>query len=178
MNSKTEKKLIKKLKKGDQESFKILYNYYADYALRTCYYITWNRNHTADIVQETFIKVYKGIHTFNLNLSFKPWFYQILLNESKRYMKKQSVQAIPMKSEEVTHHLHEKIPSSSYTEYIMDDLAEVSESHRTVLTLKYLSGFTEKEIADMLDLNVNTVKSRLFKARRKLQGVIGGEGDE
>lgn len=178
MDIKAEKKLIKQIKKGEQGPFKILYEEYAEYALRSCYYITGNNNYTADIVQETFIKVYRGLDTFNHNRPFKPWFYQILLNESKRYMKKQNAQAIPIKSTEVIDYLHKQKQKESEIDFTLDILEEVSETHRIVLTLKYLNGFTEKEIANLLHLNVNTVKSRLFKARGKLREIIGGVEDE
>lgn len=171
-----ERKIIKKVKKGKQHAFKKLYDLYADYALRTAYAITNNQNHAADIVQETFIKVYRNIEKFDEERPFKPWFYQILLNESKRYMKKQNKQAIPIESEEMLDYFHEE----EYEDYEHLDRAldQLSEMHRTVLTLKYMNEFTEREIAQMLDLNVNTVKSRLYKGRQRLKSVIGGVTDE
>lgn len=178
MKSQSEKRLIKKIKKDDDAAFKQLYELYVDYALRSCYYITQNTTHTADIVQETFIKVYRGLHTFDHKRPFKPWFYQILLNESKRYMKKQNKQAVPIESEEIIDYLDEKETISDDASYIAEDLNKMSEAHRTVLTLKYLNGFSEIEIAQMLHLNVNTVKSRLFKARAKMRKSIGGGNDD
>ena len=57
-------------------------------------------------------------------------------------------------------------------------MEQLDEHHRTILVLKYINGFSEKELADMLQLNINTVKSRLYKARQKLKAVIGGAQDE
>lgn len=171
-----EKGLIKKVKRGNQEAFKKLYHTYADYALRTVYAITQNRNHAADIVQETFIKVYRNISKFDQERSFKPWFYQILLNESKRYMKKQNKQAIAIESEELLDHLSKQQTIPIEYDELEKGLDQLSDIHRTVLVLKYMNEFSEKEIAVLLELNVNTVKSRLFKARRKLnEYIVGGE---
>lgn len=169
-----EKKLIKKIKKGDQQAFKKMYDSYADYALRSAYAITKNNNHAADIVQETFIKVYRNIEQFNSIKPFKPWFYQILLNESRRYMKKQNKQATPIESEDLLDYLHEQHPKEEKHDDLERALDQLSEMHRTVLTLKYINEFTEREIAELLELNINTVKSRLFKARGKLRMHIGG----
>ena len=169
-----EKRLIKRIKKGKQHAFKKLYDLYADYALRTAYAITNNRNHAADIVQETFIKVYRNIESFDEERPFKPWFYQILLNESKRYMKRQNKQAIPVESEELLDYLHDQDVADEDHEHLERALDQLSDMHRTVLTLKYMNEFTEREIAQMLELNVNTVKSRLYKGRQRLKTIIGG----
>ncbi len=173
-----ERKVIKKVKKGNQQAFKKLYDSYADYALRSAYAITRNDNHAADIVQETFIKVYRNIEKFDEKRSFKPWFYQILLNESRRYMKRQNKQAIAVESEALIDYFHEQ--DTAYENYDQLDRAldQLSEMHRTVLTLKYINEFTEQEIAGLLELNVNTVKSRLYKGRQRLKAIIGGAVDE
>ncbi|MGM8364912.1 RNA polymerase sigma factor [Virgibacillus sp. W0181] len=172
----SERKWLKKIKKGDQQAFRKLYNAYADYALRTAYAITRNQNHAADIVQETFIKVYRNIGTFKIDQPFKPWFYKILLNESRRYMKKQNKQAMAMESEELLDYFNEKATNNKEKlhEDVQGVLSKLSETHRTVLVLKYMNGFTEQDIATLLELNVNTVKSRLYKARLKFKAVIGG----
>lgn len=174
-----ERKLIKKIKNGNQKAFKQLYDAYASYALRTAYGITKNNNHAADIVQETFIKVYRNIHQFEQAKSFKPWFYQILLNESRRYMKKQNKQAIAVESEQLMDYINVNEPQNKQEhDELPYALEQMSDMHRTVLVLKYLNDFTEKEIAIILDLNVNTVKSRLYKARQGLKSILGGEDDE
>lgn len=173
-----EQKVIRKVKKGNQQAFKKLYDSYADYALRSAYAITNNHNHAADIVQETFIKVYRNIEKFDEARPFKPWFYQILLNESRRYMTKQNKQATAVESEELLDHLHEQTLSPENYDHLERALDQLSEMHRTALTLKYMNEFTEREIAQLLELNVNTVKSRLYKGRQQLKAIIGGVVNE
>ncbi|MEC5424069.1 RNA polymerase sigma factor [Virgibacillus sp. C22-A2] len=170
-------KLIRKIKKGNQQAFKKLYDSYADYSLRTAYGITKNKADASDIVQETFIKVYRNIETFDMTKPFKAWFYQILINEARRYVKKRNKQTISIESDELLDYLHQH----TVEEINYDDLGltmeQLQESHRTVLILKYLNGFTDKEIAEVLDANVNTVKSRLYKARQQLKAIMGGAAD-
>lgn len=169
-------RLINQCKNGNQKAFRQLYELYADYALRTAYIITHNNNHAADIVQETFIKVYQNLSKYKTSKPFKPWFYTILINESRRYMKRQNKEPFAIESEQLIDYLHAQhtIDINDYheLEYAFTQLSEI---HRSVLALKYLHDFTEKEIAKMLGLNVNTVKSRLFKGRKKLRDIIGGE---
>src|SRR5699024_3875348 len=152
---------------------------YFDYALRTAYIITQSNNHAADIVQETFIKVYRNIDRYDVSKPFKPWFYTILLNESRRYMKKQNNEPIAIESEELINYLHEQheIKVADFAE-LDEAFSQLSDMHRTVLVLKYMNEFTEKEIAQMLNENVNTIKSRLYKARQRMRKLIGGEQDE
>lgn len=171
-------KLIKKVKKGNQQAFRILYDRYADYALRTAYAITRSRSDAADVVQETFIKVYRNIDTFDLNKAFKPWFYQILINESRRFLKKHSRENVTTSSDVLLDYLHQSQNEMKSYENLNIALEYLPENTRTLLILKYLNAFTEKEIADMLELNLSTVKSRLYKARNDLRASLGGVADE
>lgn len=171
-------RLIKKIKKGNQQAFRALYDNYVDYALRTAYAITRSNSDAADIVQETFIKVYRNIDSFDLKKSFKPWFYRILINESRRFIKKRSREGVTTSSDELLDYLHQ----SQFEVKNYDDLGialdNLPENTRTLLILKYLNAFTEKEIAEMLEMNVSTVKSRLYKARNDLRACLGGAADE
>lgn len=169
--------LIKEILAGNDDAFKKLYEAYVEYALRTTYIITQNQNHAADIVQETFIKVYRNLHRYNMSMPFKPWFYTILINESRRYMNKQNKEPFAVDSETLIHYLHDEqgFEVKGNVEILEKAFYQLNEMHRTVLILKYVHHFKEKEIADILNLNVNTVKSRLFKGRNKLRNLIGGE---
>lgn len=171
-------KLIKKIKKGNQQAFRILYDRYANYALRTAYAITRSRSDAADVVQETFIKVYRNIDTFDLNKAFKPWFYRILINESRRFLKKHSRESVTTSSDVLLDYLHQSQNEMKSYENLNIALEYLPENTRTLLILKYLNAFTEKEIADMLELNLSTVKSRLYKARNDLRASLGGVADE
>ena len=82
--------IILKVKEGDRKAFEELYNRYYSYALRTATAITKSTQEAADAVQETFIRVYRNIYSFNTNRPFKPWFYRILVNECNRVMKDKS----------------------------------------------------------------------------------------
>ncbi|WP_085993923.1 RNA polymerase sigma factor [Oceanobacillus senegalensis] len=167
-------KLIKKVKKGNQQSFKQLYDLYADYSLRTAYGITGNISDAADIVQETFIKVYRHIDSYDSEKPFKPWFYRILINESRRLLKKRSKDAISVESEQMLDSLHGHETNQLDLDSLHDAIEQLDAKHRTIIILKYLNGFKEKEIAEIFDMNVNTVKSRLYQARQRLKEILGG----
>lgn len=173
-----EKKIIQNIKNGNQQAFKKLYDAYANYALRTTFAITRNNNYVTDIVQETFIRVYRSIDKFNLKQPFKPWFYRILLNESIRYMKKQKKEPTCIEPGQLNNYMINKQTENESHDHLAQALDHLSETHRTVLVLKYMNEFTEKEIANLLNLNINTVKSRLYKARQKLKKALGEINNE
>lgn len=164
-----EKNLVKRIKKGQQHAFRELYELHVDYALRTAYGIVRNKSDAADIVQETFIRIYKSIHQFDVKKPFKPWFYQILVNESRRFLIKRSKAGISTSSEQLLDYLHQSQNEGRNYDSLEIAMENVPDNTRALLILKYLNGFTEKEIATILDLNQSTVKSRLYKARNELR---------
>ncbi|MFD1738174.1 RNA polymerase sigma factor [Bacillus salitolerans] len=167
-----EHELIQRIKGGDQKAFKQLYEQYADYAIRIATAVTRNQANAKDVVQETFIRVYRNIHSFDNHQSFQPWLYRILLNECNRFLKKNS-QTIPIDINEELN-LPPEVDHYEFEEYeeLYEAIGELEDIHRVPLVLKYLSDFKEREIAQILELNLNTVKSRLFKGRQKLKELL------
>lgn len=161
-------KWIRNIQDGDKASFRQFYEAYADYAIRTASAITRNREMAKDAVQETFIRVYRQIHSYNPEMPFDPWFYRILTNECLRLLKKESPLA---KFEQPDLENNPSLAEQSFDQLadLYDTIQSLDDIHRIPLILKYVKGFTEKEIADILELNHNTVKSRLFKGRKRLK---------
>lgn len=165
--------MIERLRAGDESAFRELYDKYAGYALRVAAAVTKSKASAADVVQETFIRVYRNINSFDANQPFKPWFYKILINECNRLMK--NIFRTIYFSDYFDNNPHEAYKDPyQFEEY--EDLYRAIEGlkgmYRLPLILKYMNGFTENEIADILELNLNTVKSRLFKGRRKLREAL------
>ncbi|WP_432363141.1 RNA polymerase sigma factor [Sporosarcina sp. UB5] len=161
-----QEKWVRKIRMGNQAAFRQFYEAYAGPAIRTASAITRNREMAKDAVQETFIRVYRQIGSFNPALPFDPWFYRILTNECLRLMKKES----PLSTiESVENDLSLAEESFDQLTELYDVIQALDDSHRIPLILKYIKGFTEKEIAEILGLNQNTVKSRLFKGRKRLK---------
>lgn len=162
---------IRGIKAGDKQSFRLFYEAYADTAIRTASAITRNSEMAKDAVQETFIRVYKQIESYNPELPFEPWFYRILTNECLRLLKKETMLS---KFEHPDLENDPTIAVESFDELssLNDTIQSLDDIHRVPLILKYVKGFTEKEIANILQLNQNTVKSRLFKARKRLKETL------
>lgn len=169
-----DKELILSLREGDERAFRELYDKYAGYALRVAAVVTKSKSSAADAVQETFIRVYKSIKAFDINQPFMPWFYKILINECNRLMK--NVFRTVYFSD-----YFDNNPSEAYKdehrfeeyEELYGAIEKLKAIYRLPIVLKYMNGFSENEIAEILELNLNTVKSRLFKGRKKLREALG-----
>lgn len=168
-----EKDVIARVKEGDKQAFEQLYNEYAEYAIRTAFAITKNSADASDAVQEAFIKVYRNIIFYDEEKPFKPWFYRILVNECNRITKRKS-KVIPIDQYLDDHSMGSQRDDYKFEEYeeLYAAIQGLKEINRIPIILKYLNNFSEKEIAEILDVNINTVKSRLFKGRERLKQAL------
>ncbi|WP_010171954.1 RNA polymerase sigma factor [Bacillus coahuilensis] len=172
-----ERNLITQMKQGNTDAFKILYEEHVEYALRIASTIMKDHAAAPDVVQESFIKVYKNIHQFEVDRPFKPWFYQILLNECRRHMKKHK-RVIPTELNE-NRDLPQCMDRYYVEEYesLYQAVQQLADHQRIPIILKYIEDLTEKQIAEILELNINTIKSRLFKGRKKLKYLLSQRRD-
>lgn len=172
------------------DSFDILISMYIDKAYSVAFGVMGNSHDANDITQEAFIKVYKNIDKFNFQSAFNTWLYRIVKNaciDELRKRKKSTVISIdagidsddgeyilqiPDESPGIQEILEEKEAGI----YLAEALAELKENHRAVLVLADIKNYDYSEIADMLDIPVGTVKSRISRARIKLAEIIRKKG--
>lgn len=166
---------------------------FVDALYNTAYRMTRNAEDAEDLVQETYLKAYKYYDKFQEGTNFKAWLFKIMKNTFiNNYRKKQA--APPQSdfadieesfesqvSEEVTRKV--KDPESELLEDMLDDdvqraLDELPEDYRMVVILADLEGFAYKEIAEILEVPVGTVMSRLYRGRRRLEEAMLGYARE
>ena len=178
-------RLIRRILSGDDEAFRILVEKHQ----KGVHALVWRKVgdfHTAEeITQDTFIQVYKKLVTLEDLNRFEGWLYvianRLCINWIRR--NKPKMDKLNMKSLDDTS--VQEVEKSSYSHYASEQreteatenrrnivrrlLAELPESERTVVTLYYLGEMTAKEIGKFLGVSVNTIKSRLRRARKRLQ---------
>jgi RNA polymerase sigma-70 factor, ECF subfamily len=134
-----------------------------------------------DVAQQVFLKAYLGIRRFDQRAAFSTWLYKIAVNECWDYLRKKKVRPLVYEadlSEEQVSRL-DGIVSLERASESPDDRAEAKEllerllamlpeQDRQLLVLKEMAGFSVQELAEILKLNVNTVKVRLFRARGRI----------
>ncbi|MBQ3567134.1 MAG: sigma-70 family RNA polymerase sigma factor [Oscillospiraceae bacterium] len=159
------KDLISKAKKGDPEAFiTIMENCKSD-MYKVAISILHNDNDAADAISETILKCWSEIGKLKKEKYFKTWLTRILINNCNDIIRKnshtvyvESYDAIePADSEDV------------YSKDVKDCLDALSENSRLIMLLYYTQGFKVKEIAQMLNMNENTVKTRLSRARKEFK---------
>ena len=138
-----------------------------------------------DIAQQVFLKAYLGIKRFDHRAAFSTWLYKITVNECWDYLRKKKVRPLVYEadlSEEQVSRLdgivsadrprkaRERAEAQEMLELMLETLPE---QDRQLLVLKEVEGFSVQELAEILNLNVNTVKVRLFRARGRIMDVIG-----
>lgn len=169
-----QKILIRKIQKGQQdakEAFEDLYNQYSKSALRVAYGILKEYHSAMDAVEETFIRVYYNINKFNASRSFNAWFYKILTNECYRIIGKKK--KIVYMTEEIQNKAttEDKIKIEEYDD-LYKAIENLDEQTRTMIVLKYIQGFKEKELAYIMNIKVNTVKTKLRRGKLFLKELL------
>jgi RNA polymerase sigma-70 factor (ECF subfamily) len=137
-----------------------------------------------DVAQQVFLKAYLGIKRFDQRAAFSTWLYKIAVNECWDYLRKKKVRPLVYEadlSEEQVSRLEgivsaERPPANANSraetrELLERMLATLPEQDRQLLVLKEMEGFSVQELAEILHLNVNTVKVRLFRARGRIMDV-------
>ncbi len=172
--------LIRRVLAGDETAFAELVNKYQ----KPVHTLAWRKIgdfHIAeDITQDAFLKVYQSLHTLKDLNQFSGWLYVITANLCATWLRKKRIQTQPLEDTETTmihgdaysQHVTEersKTAAESQREVVKKLLAKLKESERTVMTLHYLGEMTVEEISRFLGVSVSTIKTRLRRARQRLQ---------
>lgn len=174
----SDRELIKDCIAGDTQSFRRLYRRYQN-RVRAVLYPLCDRTAIDDLVQEVFLRVWKGLPKFRQNSQFSTWLYRIVWNVASDY--RQSAAKGRSRLEILTQHAPKQQDAPDliqlhYRDIVMRGLKELSFDHRTVLVLHDLEGMQQKEIAEILEIPVGTVKSRLFHARGAMRQFLDRQG--
>jgi RNA polymerase sigma-70 factor (ECF subfamily) len=171
-----ERLLIQRCAERDSTAFETLILKYENKIYNLCYYVLKNKDDALDAAQEVSIKIYKSINKFKGESKFSTWIYRITYNTCLDYIKKRKDE---LSFEEV---LTTESGIESKTENIIEArelkfelkrcILKLSNDFRTVIILRDIEGLSYQEIAEILNIEVGTVKSRLNRAREALKNVL------
>lgn len=148
---------------------------YGSSVLHLAYSYVRNRQTAEDLTQEIFIKCYKKLETFNGDSTLQTWLYKIAVNHCKDYIKSWHFRKIF-----VTHFFDsfltdkEVSPEAHYlkkaeSEALIENVMKLPVKYREIIFLHYFQDLSQKEITQICDFNLNTVKSRLSRAKELLK---------
>ncbi len=183
-----EKELIRQAKKGDLKAYEDIIGLYEKRVFSTIYYMVKNDNDVEDIAQEVFIKIYKNLNNFKEESSLYTWIYRITVNVCIDELKKRKKvvyldEKIDTKDGEVELQLPDD--SKSPTDIAEDNelkyrlekcIRKLPESQRMMIILRDIKGFTYMEIAEIMKMNLGTVKSKINRARAALKLLLEEDG--
>jgi len=132
-----------------------------------------------DLVQETFLRAWRGLPRFTFKSSLKTWVYRIAVNAAIDHRRKRSLSPLVLVQTELTESVTGTAAGFEFEEigrWIQDGLDGLDEIHRGVLVLHYFEGLGIGEIAKILEIPAGTVKSRLHVGREKLKTHLREKG--
>ena len=182
----TEREWIEAARRGDERAFEELVRTYENkvyhLALRMCN----NREDAMEIAQEAFLSAWRGLPFFREESSFATWLYRLTTNAAIDFLRrdKRTVTGPSLDDEETFTQVPDTAPSPhrraeqrELREALAAGLATLTPEHRQVLLLRELPGMRYEEIAQALDLDIGTVKSRIARAREKLRKYLVEQGN-
>jgi RNA polymerase sigma factor (sigma-70 family) len=170
--------LIQRCLKGDTQGFRQLYRRHQQ-RVRSILYQLCGGIHLDDLVQEVFLRAWKGLPKLKQTAMFSTWLYRIAWNvatDQRRELAKGREQLQQIAQYTPTHYPDQGLSHLHYQDLVQRGLECLSFDHRTVLVLHDLEEVPQKEVAEILGIPVGTVKSRLFHARSAIREFLQQQG--
>lgn len=172
---------------GDPRAFNDLVRRYDQRLLNFVYRTIGDRERSQDLVQETFVRVYRHLHRFDQTKKFSTWIYTIASNLAKNELRNRSRNPLvlfqtlkknwdadhrPLEWEDTQFKPDDLFRKRHLRSKVEAAVEQLPEHHRIVFVLREMEGKTYEEIADITGCNLGTVKSRLNRARNNFANII------
>jgi len=179
--------LVARFLEGEKRAFSELVARYQARLLNFVYRTTGDRERAEDLVQETFIRVYRHLHRFDQTRKFSTWIYTIASNLAKNELRNRSRNPLvlfqsmkqtwdadqrPLEWEDNTYRPDDLFRKRHLRHLVESAVDELPTHHRSVFVLREMEGKTYEEIAEITGCNLGTVKSRLNRARNNFAQII------
>lgn len=163
-----------KLRRGDKRAFEQLVREKQNRIYAACLGMMKNPHDAQDAAQETFIKAYRSIGNFRMESSLDTWLTKIAVNTCLDMLKRQKPSVsldedIELAAEETAESAAEK---NTRVRAVRQALNELNPELRAALVLRDMDGLSYEEIAQSLDINIGTVRSRISRAREKIKKIL------
>ena len=182
---------VDRARAGDHDAFEQLVQQYERKVYITAHRLMGIDADAMDASQEVFIRVYRFLDTFNAESSFSTWLYRITINVCKDMLRRRAVRAeLPLELEDEENGTFvNEISDSTYDPVEIYERAELRqvirtgidalpETYKQIILLRDIAGLSYEEIADTLQIEIGTVKSRLSRARERLRNYLLQSGNK
>jgi len=158
------KRLVNDIKKGQLQDLVQWIHGNKDKLYKIAWSYLYNHADIEDVFQDTLIKVYENIDTLKNPNYFETWYISILINECRKRLRHRKKEVLQESIDFDEHYIDE------YN--FFQDLNSLDEIYKVVIVLKYISGYSQEEIASILDIPIGTVKSRIYRGIRELRKLV------
>jgi len=182
LNANAESELVKQALDGDQKAYRVLFENHKQAIYHIIVKIVRNNEEAQDLVQETFIKAFSSLKSYNPTYRFTTWLYKIAANSSIDHIRKRKLQTFSLDQPVDTKDgkLSVEVPDMSYHPErdlsakrqhlsISEAIESLPEKYRQVIVKRHQEDKSYEEIAEYLGVPVGTVKARIFRARELLK---------
>ncbi len=183
--------LVRAALEGDGMAYRCLVERYQGRIYAVIFGMVRNREDARELSQDAFVKAYKNLARFRLESSFYTWLCRISMNVAIDHLRRQKLRRTEefdegIASRESTgvislaHHREDprrNLERKQMRERILEEIEKLPEDQRQVLVLREVEGLSYKEISTVMDIPEGTVMSRLYYARKKLQGALKEQRD-
>jgi RNA polymerase sigma-70 factor (ECF subfamily) len=173
---------ISKALNGDEKAYEALLKRYRHGIYNMIYQMIKNREETEDLVQETFIKAFKSLDSYNDSFAFSTWLYKIAFNHCIDSIRKKKLKTLPLdkpidlKEGQVRHEIRDETtsPEGSFLfmerkKRIQHTIESLPKKYKEAIILRHQEDKSYEEISEILNIPLGTVKARIFRAREMLK---------
>ena len=176
--------IIKLILGGKKKSYKTIVDRYQRSAFFFARGMIGNSDDAYDLSQEAFVRAYNNLNEFDPIYPFKVWFYKILSNLCKNYLRQRKSRESVVTSTEMTDIASapksarpDVVYEKSETQQIVwEAIGELPEKFKEIIILNHFQDMSYEQIASILDMPRGSVMSRLYYARQNLRGILEGKG--
>lgn len=168
--------LILRARSGDADSYSEIVRRFQDMAVGYGFAILRDFQSAEDAAQEAFLEAYRSLVNLREPEAFPGWFRRILFKQCDRILRRTTLPTIPLQSIEDcatgTTDQAKQLERREMKQRLWEAVESLPEHERTVTMLYYISGYSQKEIGEFLDVPVTAIKKRIFTARKHLRGML------
>ncbi|MFE4524906.1 sigma-70 family RNA polymerase sigma factor [Cytobacillus firmus] len=166
--------------KSKEQKFKEIIHLYSNDITRISYSYLKDKELSKDVTQNTFLKAYENFNTIQKKDSIKYWLIRTAVNECKDYLKSSYKKRTTITDEEplisVELNIDEKFIKQLERKKIRNMLFSIDEKYREILILYYYQDLSLKEISSLLNINENTARTRISRARKVFKEIFDKSG--
>lgn len=166
----TQNEIIQGCKAGKEDAYRALVDLYADRLMGTCMRYLRDHQKAEDVLQETYILIFKSIHKYEETGNLEGWLHRIAINTCLKELRKK--QRLSFSQEELVFENLSELPSvydKFSSEVLLTMLDKLPEAYRIIFNLNVIEGYSHKEISEMLNIQSSLSRTKVTRARKMLQ---------